>query len=393
MKPDTSVLVIGGGIAGTTTAQSLVDFGIKVTLVEKSNSVGGLLKELGFVFPTNDCALCYEPLGNSFSAESVRKCQYRAALEFESNLSIACPAKVTDVKKQNGNILATIEWAPRKINPAKCIACGRCVDACPLKAISFPHPQAIPRAYWVDDIKCDPEKCKRECLEACAVDAFNLEDQGKREEHKFDTVVLATGFTENRPTTIPYGLEEYEEVITQIELANLLDTMKVKDFLSPTGTKVESTLIVLCAGSRDVRSTEICSSICCSYSLKHAIKLKELGVDVTVAFMDIRTLGNLEELYINARNAGVKFIRGRPGFIEKQLSGKMHAVLEDTRIGKVINIETDIVVLSTDLATTEPMEDVWKGINAFRVGELILNIPQITNQAKATALEIIEALQ
>lgn len=386
-----SVLVVGGGIAGLTTAQSLADFGIKVTLVDNSLSAGGLLKDLGFVFPTNDCALCYEPIGCLFTAESVRKCQYRAAFSFHPNIELACPAEVQEAKKGKNGILATIKWHPRKIDTEKCVACGLCADVCPLNAVYLPHPQAIPRAYWVDESKCDTNKCKKECVDACIVNAFNLEDEGKIESRPFDVVTLATGFTEQRPVFLPYGLDKFEETITQVQLAKLLDTMKVKEFLGPNGKKVNRVLMILCAGSRDTRSTEECSTLCCSYSLKHAIRLRELGVEVTIAFMDIRTPGNLEDLYSTARESGVHFIRGRPGFIEKDENGEMHAFLEDTRQGKMQEVDVDLLVLAANLEITEPRLDIWKDIPTFRIGnQRLLNIPQTTNQAKSVALEILE---
>ncbi|MFW9914080.1 MAG: FAD-dependent oxidoreductase [Candidatus Thorarchaeota archaeon] len=390
MEIKKSVLVVGGGIAGLTTAQSLADFGIKITLVDKSLSAGGLLKDLGFVFPTNDCALCYEPSGYSFTAESIRKCQYRAAFAIHPNIEIACPAEIHEAKKDKNGILATIKWHPRKVDPEKCVACGLCADVCPHNAVYLPHPQAIPRAYWIDESKCDTSKCKKECVEACIVNAFVLEDEGKTETRTFDAVALATGFTEQRPTYLPYGLDKLEETITQVELANLLDTMKVKEFLGPNGEKINQVLMILCAGSRDTRSTEECSTLCCSYSLKHAIRLRELGVEVTIAFMDIRTPGHLEELYSTARESGVHFIRGRPGFIEKDENGKLHAFIEDTRQGKIQEIDIDLVVLAANLEITEPQLDIWGDIPTFKIGnQRLLNIPQTTNQAKSVALEIL----
>jgi heterodisulfide reductase subunit A len=44
-------LVIGGGLAGITAALSLADMGFKVTLVEKENELGGMLKKLHKIFP------------------------------------------------------------------------------------------------------------------------------------------------------------------------------------------------------------------------------------------------------------------------------------------------------------------------------------------------------
>ncbi len=50
-------LVIGGGVAGIQTALDLADNGYKVTLVEKSPSIGGMMARLDKTFPTMDCSI------------------------------------------------------------------------------------------------------------------------------------------------------------------------------------------------------------------------------------------------------------------------------------------------------------------------------------------------
>ncbi len=50
-------LVIGGGIAGIQAALDLADARIRVTLVEKSPSLGGRMAQLDKTFPTMDCSI------------------------------------------------------------------------------------------------------------------------------------------------------------------------------------------------------------------------------------------------------------------------------------------------------------------------------------------------
>ncbi len=50
-------LVIGGGIAGIQAALDLANSRIRVTLVEKSPSLGGRMAQLDKTFPTMDCAI------------------------------------------------------------------------------------------------------------------------------------------------------------------------------------------------------------------------------------------------------------------------------------------------------------------------------------------------
>ena len=50
-------VVIGGGIAGIQAALDLADARIRVTLVEKSPTLGGRMAQLDKTFPTMDCAI------------------------------------------------------------------------------------------------------------------------------------------------------------------------------------------------------------------------------------------------------------------------------------------------------------------------------------------------
>jgi heterodisulfide reductase subunit A len=51
-----AALVIGGGVAGLTAARDLARRGIEVTLIERSDHLGGRMADLGRIFPTEDKA-------------------------------------------------------------------------------------------------------------------------------------------------------------------------------------------------------------------------------------------------------------------------------------------------------------------------------------------------
>jgi len=51
------VLVIGGGVAGIQSALDLADAGYQVHLVEKEESVGGIMAALDKTYPTMDCSI------------------------------------------------------------------------------------------------------------------------------------------------------------------------------------------------------------------------------------------------------------------------------------------------------------------------------------------------
>ena len=56
-KPNGSIMVVGGGIAGMQAALDLAESGFYVHLVEESAAIGGVMAQLDKTFPTNDCAM------------------------------------------------------------------------------------------------------------------------------------------------------------------------------------------------------------------------------------------------------------------------------------------------------------------------------------------------
>ncbi len=56
-REEKRALVIGGGIAGIQAALDLANARIRVTLVEKSPTLGGRMAQLDKTFPTMDCSI------------------------------------------------------------------------------------------------------------------------------------------------------------------------------------------------------------------------------------------------------------------------------------------------------------------------------------------------
>ena len=53
-----AAMIVGSGIAGIQASLDLANSGIKVYLVEKEISIGGVMAQLDKTFPTNDCSAC-----------------------------------------------------------------------------------------------------------------------------------------------------------------------------------------------------------------------------------------------------------------------------------------------------------------------------------------------
>ena len=90
------------------------------------------------------------------------------------------------------------------------------------------------------------------------------------------------------------------------------------------GKEPKKIVFVQCVGSRgqSCRDKSYCSKICCMYTAKHAMLVKDHypDVDVTVFYIDVRTPGkNFDEFYRRAvEEFGVHYIKGMVGGIRRR---------------------------------------------------------------------------
>jgi heterodisulfide reductase subunit A len=115
-------------------------------------------------------------------------------------------------------------------------------------------------------------------------------------------VVIATGAQELKPEEYAYGQDP--RVMTHLELDQ---KMAGKD---PLVEKAQSVVFIQCVGSREPERP-YCSRVCCTHSVHSALKLKEENPDrdIYILYRDLRTYGEREDLYKQARQAGIFFIR------------------------------------------------------------------------------------
>ncbi len=163
-------------------------------------------------------------------------------------------------------------------------------------------------------------------------------------------IVLATGAEEYKPKEYCYG--ESDRVATQVELAS-----RLKD----SGAEgLDRVVMIQCVGSRNDENPN-CSRICCQSAIKNALKIKELNPrsQVFVLYRDIRTYGNLEEYYKQARKAGVVFVRyaaENPPRVETDGDGKVLVEFRDHVLGRQIQVEADLLALSAGMRASDTEE-------------------------------------
>jgi len=112
--------------------------------------------------------------------------------------------------------------------------------------------------------------------------------------------IIATGAKEYKPDEYLYG--KHQAVMTHLELDGLFQNN------DPRIEDAENVVFIQCVGSRDDQRP-YCSKVCCTHSVKSALDFKQKNPDVNVSilFRDMRTYGKREDLYREARAAGVLF--------------------------------------------------------------------------------------
>ena len=154
-------------------------------------------------------------------------------------------------------------------------------------------------------------------------------------------VVIATGAQELKPEEYAYGQDP--RVMTHLELDQ---KMAAKD---PLVENAGSVVFIQCVGSREP-ARPYCSRVCCTHSVHSALKLKEENPerDIYILYRDLRTYGEREDLYKQARQAGIIFIRytlDHKPRVTVEPEGFTISVL-DNILNREIQIQADLVGLA-----------------------------------------------
>jgi heterodisulfide reductase subunit A len=157
--------------------------------------------------------------------------------------------------------------------------------------------------------------------------------------------ILATGAESISCDEYLYG--KNGRVFRWHELEDAWDTDTVK--------KAQSAVFIQCVGSRE-ESRPYCSRLCCTFSVQKAVELKTRNpeTDVYILYRDIRTYGEREDLYSQARRLGVIFIRydleNKPVVTETS-DGKLEVRALDHVLRRPVVLRPDFITLATAIQT------------------------------------------
>jgi len=348
------ILVIGGGIAGVTTAVEAAEAGCQVILVEKAPHLGGRVARMHQYFPK----LCPPSCGLEINFRRLRE---------NPDVELLTLAEVEAITGAPGDYEATVRTAPRYVNDA-CTLCGACAEACPAerpdefnyglsktKAAYLPHALAYPQRYVIDRTAC-PEGCEA-CKKACLYHAIDLNQAVERKTFRVAAVVAATGwapYDAAKLTNLGYG--QCANVVTNVIFERMAATDGPTNgrILRPSDHKApQRVAFVQCAGSRDENHLPYCSAVCCAASIKQATYLRALDPQshVTIFYIDIRTQGRLEEFYTSvAADANVKFVKGKVSKVEEEPGTQnLLVTVEEVLPGIKQSQPFDLVVLATGI--------------------------------------------
>jgi quinone-modifying oxidoreductase subunit QmoA len=354
-----SILVVGGGISGLTTAIEAAEVGYEVFLIEKNPYLGGRVAQLNQYFPK----LCPPTCGLEINFRRIKD---------NPRIKILTLSEVESVAGDAGNYDVAIKVNPRFVNE-NCTCCGDCAAACQteiaseydfgmqnIKGAYLPFEMAFPARYVIAPEMIGTADATR-AKEACKYDAVDLEMEAKTLNLNVGAIVWSTGWQPYDAAKIDnLGFGEYPNIVTNMMMERLASPN------GPTGGKIlrpsdnkepQSVAFVQCAGSRDENHLPYCSYICCMASLKQATYVRERYPDakIYIFYIDLRAPGYRYERFYQTikEDENIFLIKGKVAEVSEDAStNHVTVVAENAVTGEKVHQEVEMVVLATGMQPT-----------------------------------------
>jgi len=290
-----SVLVIGAGIAGMTSALTLADQGFKAYLVEKEAEVGGNLRRLHKLYPTmQDTSEVLEPIANAVKAHK--------------NIQLMTSTLISEVKGYVGNFKATATRNGEKTD----FEVGTIIVAC--GAMSYNPPEGLYQYRVLDKV-------------VTQLEMDEMLKEGKLPKPERVVMIQCVGARKGEIRAV--DLASFPKSDTAFLLSKILKAKKEEGW-------------------------PYCSKICCMNAIKNAILIKEQypETDVIILYGDVRVYKEYEDFYSQAREHQVKFVKHIEDVTPEVNQGsedKLIVTAYDALSGREMKLPCDWVVLSTPL--------------------------------------------
>jgi quinone-modifying oxidoreductase subunit QmoA len=374
-----SILVVGGGISGLTTALEAAEVGYEVFLVEKNPYLGGRVAQLNKYFPK----LCPPTCGLEINFRRIKD---------NPRVKVLTLAEVEKVDGSPGNYDVAIKVNPRYVNE-NCTLCGDCAAACQseidsdydfgmrkIKGAYLPFEMAFPSRYVISPQIIGSDDAQR-AKDACQYDAVDLAMEAKTLNLNVGAIVWATGWQPYDATKMDnLGFGQYPNIITNMMMERLAapNGPTRGSIVRPSDDKQPASIaFVQCAGSRDENHLPYCSYICCMASLKQVTYVRERYPEakIYVFYIDLRTPGyRYERFYEKIKeDENVFLIKGKVAEVSEDPTSKnITVVAENAVTGEKIHQEVEMAVLATGMQPTTATDKLPADLNYNEDG-FILN--------------------
>jgi heterodisulfide reductase subunit A len=181
------------------------------------------------------------------------------------------------------------------------------------------------------------------------------DDAGNTKLIEHGAGIVATGAEAYMPDE--YNYNSIQGVITSVQFDKLFE---LKERHVKQATRF---VFIQCVGSREPDNM-YCSKVCCTHSVQSAIALKKENPErkIYILYRDMRTYGQREALYKEARKLGVIFINyelhGKPKVTSH--GSRVEVDVWDHVLHKPLKIETDLVILAIAIRPRTEASEIAK---------------------------------